>query len=123
MNSKTYQQRADHLAALMEERLGIRGNGLRAKLRRAGRLLPSDMRRQAGILLTALDVQNHPKLARQMDERAIDAACRAIEDHLSAINPTERRIDRVIDILSSAALVLLVTAGLVVTVLVWRGFV
>lgn len=123
MISKSYQERADHLAAMIEDRLGVRGNGLRAKLRRAGRSLPSDVRHQGEVLLAALDYQGNPKLARRLDERTIDRACKSIESYLSAIDPKVRRMNRLVSIFSSAALALLVTACLVIAVLVWRGYV
>lgn len=123
MISKTYQERADHLAGMIEERLGIRGNGLRVKLRRAGRLIPRDIRQKAEVLLSAVEHQSNPKLARRLDQTAIDKACESVEAYLSAIDPKEQRMNRLVGILSSAALALVVTAGLVITVLVWRGYV
>ena len=119
----SYQNRADHLAAMMEERLGIRGPGLRAKLRRAGRLLPTHVRRDAMVLVDALQYAGNPKLARRLDAAAIDRACRNVEEYLSVIDPQERRVKRLLAVLSSAAVAVLATAAMTVTVLVWRGYV
>lgn len=119
----TYREHADHLAALMQERLGIRGKDLRTKLRRAGRLLPKHVHRDADVLLEALDMEAHPKLARRLDAAAIAKACKNVENHLYTIDPATRRWDRIIGVLSANAFNLLVTAGLVIAILIWRGYV
>ena len=120
--STSYQDRADHLAALIEERLGIRGAGLQKKLRRAGRLLPKHVHRDAGILLEALHLQSSPKLARRIDDQSIARACNNVEIYLSAIDPSTRRWNRIIGFLSSNAFNILITAALLIGVLIWRGY-
>ena len=117
-----YEDRAGHLADLIEERLGVRGKGLSAKLKYAGRLLPRHVHRDAGVVVDALALQANPKLARRVDERSVSAACRNVESYLSGIDPNTRRIDRIIGFLSSNALNLLVTSALVIGVLIWRGY-
>ena len=120
--SMSYQERADRLAAMLEERLGIRGRGLEAKLRRAGRLLPSHIHRSAGLVVEAAHLQASPKLARRIDEQKVVSACKSVEKYLSTIDPNARRMDRIIGFLSSNAFNLLATGGLVIAVLVWRGY-
>jgi len=120
--STSYQDRADHLAALIEERLGIRGAGLQKKLRRAGRLLPKHVHRDAGILLEALHLQSSPKLARRIDDQSIARACNNVEIYLAAIDPSTRRWNRIIGFLSSNAFNILITAALLIGVLIWRGY-
>ncbi|MGB5558773.1 MAG: hypothetical protein WBN04_12275 [Paracoccaceae bacterium] len=119
----TYQERADHLAAMIEERLGIRGKGLEAKLRRAGRLLPAHIHRSADLLVEAMQLQASPKFARRIDEQKVVSACKSVEKYLMTIDPSTRRMDRVIGFLSSNAFNLLATGGLVIAVLIWRGYV
>ena len=120
--SMTYDDRAGYLADMIEERLGVRGKGLSAKLKHAGRLLPKHVHRDAGVLVDALALQANPKLARRVDDRSVTAACKNVESYLSGIDPNIRRFDRIIGFLSSNALNLLVTSALVIGVLMWRGY-
>ncbi len=118
----TYDDRAEHLANLIEERLGIRGSGLEAKLRRAGRLLPRRVQRDAARLLEAQRLQAHPKLARQVNDGAIQAACRNVEAYLATVDPKSRRMDGIVSLLSSNAINLLATASIVIGLMLWRGY-
>jgi hypothetical protein len=117
-----YEEQADQIAALLQDRLGIRGKGLAAKLRRAGRLLPRHVRRQAEVLVQAVQMQASPKMARMVDGEAAQKAYQDCENYLSGIDAWDRRKGRIIGILSTSALNLLAVAALVVVVLVWRGF-
>jgi len=117
-----YEEQADHIATLLQDRLGIRGKGLNAKLRRAGRLLPRHVRRQGAVLVQAAQMQASPKMARMVDGEAVQKAYRACEDYLSGVDAWDRRKGRIIGILSTSALNLLAVAALFVAVLVWRGF-
>jgi hypothetical protein len=116
------QARADHLAQMIEERLDVRGQGLEAKLRRAGRLLPRHVRSDAALVLRAMEQAGHPKLARQIDEKTLKRACRRVEAYLGNIDPWARRWSIVLGWLAGNAFSLLVIAGLLITVLAWRGF-
>jgi hypothetical protein len=118
----SYEERAAHLADMIEERLGVRGRGLAAKLKRAGRLLPKHVHRDAEILLEAIGLQSHPKLARRIDAKSVALASDNVEAHLSGIDPKARRVDRFLNLLASNAVNLLVTATLVICVLLWRGY-
>ncbi len=115
--------RADRLAALIEERLGVRGNGLEAKLNRAGRRLPRWVRREAGRLVEARRMAAHPKLMRRTDPDALDRAFGRCESWLRGIDPAERRKDRILGPLAVNAFNLLVVAGLFIAYLVWAGHV
>ncbi len=118
-----YRDRAETIAALIEERLGIRGKGLEIKLKRAGRLLPGHVRRDARKLLEAIRLQDHPKLARRVDSQVVDAACRNVETYLQGIDGKHRRMNRIVGFFSSNAFNLLATGGIVIAVLLWRGFI
>ena len=116
-------ERADRIAALLEERLGVRGRGLEAKLNRAGRLLPRWVRREADQLVAAQRLMGHPKLKMQSDASAIDAAFTRCERWLKAIDPTERRKDKVLGFLAVNAANLILVGALFVGYLVWAGHV
>ncbi len=117
------QEQADEISALLGEKLGVRGRDLDSRLRRAGRLLPRHVRRQAEVIVQARAMQASPKLARLVDEAALGRAFRICHDHLSAIDPRERRRARFLDILTVNAFNLVVIAGLVIAVLSWRDLI
>ena len=118
-----YQEQADEISALLREKLGVRGRDLETRLRRAGRLLPRHVRRDALLIAQARAMQASPKLARMVDDAAVLRAFRACQDHLGAIDSWERRKTRIIGFLSANAFNLVVTAGLVITVLYWRDLI
>lgn len=115
--------RLDRIAALMEERLGIRGDGFEAKLARAGRLLPRRLRRAGALLAEARGLREHPRLARRVDPRRLRKAARAFERHLERVDAGRRRATARINWLAGNALNILIVLGLAVAVVAWRGLV
>jgi hypothetical protein len=117
-------QKSDHLATLISERLGIyAGTGFEAKLHKAGRALPRWARRDGTLIVRAIALETHPKLARTIDRKPVDRAIRNLTDHLESIDPFKRRMGRFLDMLALFALVAILIFGAVVTILVWRGLV
>lgn len=123
MGAITIQQMADRVAELLEERLGLKGDGLRAKLRKGGRLLPRKVLRAANDLAEAAEQSYNAKLLIQIDEEAVATNYDICVKHLSALNVWHRRTGVLLGLTTSILFSLLVVAGLVVAVLVWRGFV
>ncbi|MCG6902721.1 MAG: hypothetical protein LJE68_08570 [Rhodobacter sp.] len=117
------EMRANRIASLIEERLGVRGQGLEAKLRRAGRLLPRWVRREAAQLAQAERLLGHPKLMMQTDPGALEKAYKHCESWLEQIDPAARRKERILGLLGVSAANLLIVAGLFITYLVWSGHV
>ena len=122
MSAITIQQMAERVASLMEERLGTKGDGLAEKLRRGGRALPRKVRHQADFLAEAAHLSQNPKMLLQIDHDKVAAAYDVCVRHLGRL-PNTRLRKAMAGTMSSIALSLLVVAGLVVAVLVWRGFV
>lgn len=118
-----YADKAEGLARLMEERLGLRGKGFAAKTRRAGRLLPRWARREARLLLRAVELENAPKLAKQIDDARVERAVANLSKWLAAQDPGARRRARFLDFMAAIALVFVVTTALVISVLRWRGLI
>ncbi|MCB1358738.1 MAG: hypothetical protein KDK53_20335 [Maritimibacter sp.] len=116
-------ERLDKIAALMEERLGIRGDGFEAKFARAGRLLPRRLRREGAVLVEARALAEHPKLARQVDARRLRRAARVFERYLTRVDGADRRLTRWINWGAGIALSLLVVFGLAVAAMAWRGLI
>lgn len=122
MGSVSVQQMADRVAALMEERMRIRGTGLAEKLRRGGRALPRRIRAEAELLAAAAETAQVPKLLIQMDHERVAAAYDACIRYLRPLGRTARVRGYVLDLAAASGFALVVTAALVVGVLVWRGF-
>ncbi|MCX7645293.1 MAG: hypothetical protein N2Z62_08375 [Rhodobacteraceae bacterium] len=114
---------AAELSVLLERKLGLRGGGLEAQVRRAGRLLPRRVRRAALEIAEAERREGNPRLARQTDPARVARAFAEVERHLKAVDPAARRTALVLGILGSIALGLLALFAAVVTVLVLRGLV
>jgi len=113
--------RAERLAKLIEEKLGVGGKGLESKLGRGGRKLPRAVREAGEQLLLAQRMAANPKLARQVDTARTTAACDVAERTLGRIDPFERRKTIVINWLAGNAFNLAVVLALVLGVVVWRG--
>ena len=119
----TVTMRSDRLADLIEKRLGVRGRGLEAKLRKAGRLLPRWLRHEASRLVEAERLMAHPKLRMQTDPTTLDRAYRQCEKWLKAVDPAERRKGRVLAFLGVNAANLLIVSAAFIAYLVWAGYV
>jgi len=118
-----YQEQADEVASLLETRLGVRGRGLEVKLRKAGRLLPADVRRSGAVLVKARQFQSSPKLARMVNAEVTLTAYENCKKFLSNIDAWDRRKGRIISVLSTNAFNLLVITGLVIAVMSWRNLI
>jgi hypothetical protein len=123
MDSNDLARKTAHLNALLEQKLGLRKGGLALRADRAGRQLPAWVRRNLHRLAEAESMADHPKLARMLDDQALDTAYKATVAHLTAIDLKERRKDRLLGILGALAFNLLLAALLLGVVLRWQGFV
>jgi len=115
------RERADLMAGLIEQRLGIRGKGLEAKLRHAGRTLPRSLRRDGRTIVAALALSGNPKLRRQIDRHGLDRAFRHCEKWLDNVDPRKRRKDRILGFLAVNAANFLLICGAFIGYLVWSG--
>ncbi|PTQ75623.1 hypothetical protein C8N42_101162 [Celeribacter persicus] len=116
--------RSEELAALMRDRLGVRlGEGFEAKVKHAGRRLPRWARRKSAVIVEALALEAHPKLAQQVQQKKVDKAFKELKYFLERQDVKTRRKNRLLDLIASIAFVILVTLGLVLGIMVWRGLV
>lgn len=122
MGAVSIQQMADRIGSLMEDRLGIRGRSLSDKLRKAGRLLPSAIRTEIGLVEQAARSAQSPKLMLRIDEGRVARAYDLSIRHLSRIDPTARRRDMLTGMANSVAFSLFAVILMVLGVLHWRGF-
>lgn len=105
----------------MEERLDIRGTGLAAKTRRAGRRLPKWVHREMAALLEAMEFVDNPRLQPRIDMARVDTGTQRVEAWLKEIDPWDRRKGVVIHWLAGNALNLVIIFACMVAVMVWRG--
>jgi hypothetical protein len=117
----TVQQMADRVAALMEERLRVRGKGLPEKLRRGGRRLPRRIRKEAAYLAEVAFLAQNPKVQMMLDDERIATAYDACVRHLQAIGRRGRVSGFLIDVAGSAVFRIIVVAALALAVATWRG--
>jgi hypothetical protein len=122
MSAVTIQQMADRVAQLLEERLGLGGRDLSAKLKRAGRMLPKKVRDGGRVLATAAQKAQNPKLLGQIDMGDVTGAYDVCVKHLIAIDPVGRRRNLLAGMVGSVGFGVLVLAVALLGFLAWRGY-
>ncbi|QFT57437.1 hypothetical protein FIU94_01260 [Sulfitobacter sp. THAF37] len=123
LTEKDITARTQSLQQLLQDKLGVRGRDLEHALRKAGRLLPRRVRRQAAQLARAEKMAGNPRLARQIDGGALARAQSDVTAHLSAIDLADRRKGRLIALGAVVAANLLIVCTAFVVWLWWRGYV
>lgn len=122
MSAVTIQQMADRVAQLLEERLGLGGRDLSAKMKRAGRSLPKKVRDSGRLLATSAHRAQNPKLLGQIDMAEVTEAYDVCVKHLIAIEPANKRRELFAGVLGSVGFGVLVLAVAILGFLVWRGY-
>ena len=123
MSAATITQMADRVSALLEQKLGVRGATLQAKVAKAGRRLPKRVREAAGYLADAVEMAQNPKLLVRVDESVVAEAFDVCVRHLGAADRAERRKGMLVGMAASAAFSVLMVAVLVMGFLYWRGMI
>lgn len=118
----TMQQMVDDVRAAFEAKLLVRGASLDAQIRKAGRLLPRSVRRDATYLAQAAVLAQNPKLARMVDIAKAGRARRNVLVYLDGVDRVAQRRNAAFNMLASIAFALLVTGVILLFVLVQRGF-
>lgn len=105
----------------LRSRLGVKARNLPRGMKRAGRRLPRDAHRAAGVISAAKAQIGHPKLGRMVDMHSVTSAETVLHGHLEKIDPKERRKDLILSMLGTQAFNILAVFALVVGVMMWRG--
>lgn len=122
MSAVTIQQMADRVAQLLEERLGLGGKGLAAKMKRAGRGLPRKVRDAGKLLAAAAQKAQNPKLLGQIDMGEVTEAYDVCLKHLIAIDPVARKRNLFAGMVGSVGFGILVLVIALAVLLAWRGY-
>lgn len=123
MTPQDIQHKADEVAALLLEKLSVRGKILSDQFARSGAVLPRRVCAKGRLLAHAAKVAEHPQLAKKIDPAAVVRAHSEVCFYLNEINPRDRRVGFVLGILGRATFALLITGAAFVGLLVWRGYV
>lgn len=119
----TVQDMVAELQEAFSDKLRLRGRTLEVQIRKAGRKLPRAVRRDATYLAQAVTLLDNPKLARMVDMTRAGKAHRNVLAYVETVDVGAERREVALGVAASVAFALLVTAGLVLVVLVQRGFV
>ena len=123
MGAGTIQEMADRVAALMDEKLHVRGTTLSDTLRRGAGKLPRAVRAEARFLETAAAQAQNPRLLVQIDDGRVAQAYDACVRFLNGVDRKARRRAMLAGMASSIAFSLFVVGVLFLAVLYWRGLV
>lgn len=120
MSVVTVQQMADRVAALLAERLRVKGDTLDARLKNAGRRLPRRVREAGEALAQAVIMIRNPKLVSQVDDETVAVAYDICVRYLKSLNPAAQRLAVLLDVVARIAFAMLVVSVLLLVVLLWR---
>lgn len=115
------QRKVERVSALLEERIGLGGSDLRAKVARGRRVLERDLRKAADRLAQAAEMAAHPRLAAQVDEHQVDDDYRLLVRKLEAIPPGSLRRELFRSTVQSALTTVLGLVVLTVGILFWMA--
>lgn len=123
MDADKLDQRIKRLNDKLKEKLGLRGKTLEKRLKRAGRSLPKHLRREGAFIVQAQQQVANPKMARLIDQAALDRSFAMFRHYLKDIDPIERRKDKIINFLGVIMFNLVAIATLYLIFLFWKGLV
>ncbi|MEP2030777.1 MAG: hypothetical protein ABJI96_18945 [Paracoccaceae bacterium] len=110
------------IKAELKRAFGVKAKTLEKALRKAGRLLPTHLHEKAQALVEAQEYGGNPKLLRFVDGEELAKSSDEIIAYLKDVDPRERRVGAMLDYLTGSATIVLLTAALVISVLVWKGY-
>lgn len=123
MSAMTIIQMADRVAALLEERMKVRGRSLSVKVRKAGRRLPRKVREAATYLGEAGDMARNPKLLARVDEGEVARTFDICVRYLGQLKPGASTRSAVLSAAASVGFSMLMVILLVLGVIYWRGLI
>ncbi|WP_170545384.1 hypothetical protein [Ruegeria arenilitoris] len=108
---------------LLRKKLGVKDKTLADSIRKAKRLLPRRIYKQALMLANAEQMAAHPKLRLVLDTPKLARASEEVQAHLSGINRADQRLGWFLGMLGGLAFNLLALLALLIIFLRWQGFI
>ena len=114
-----YGRAVRKLEKLMGDHLGLYRGDLRTRVKLARRRLPAKVKRDVLAVADAQHLSGHPRIAPQIDKRAVKRAYKRAVDHLRGPAPREARKTRRVGAVAALAVNLLLLFVAVIGVMVW----
>ncbi len=121
MSVVTTQQMVDRVCTLMEQKLRVGGKGLAAKVRKAGRRLPKQVRIAAEALVQAEEMTKSPRLMHRVDPELVAEAYDICVRHLGGADSKRSVGAFFAQAAVSITVTLIAVAVLMLIVVWWRG--
>ena len=123
MEKVVVDQLVARISALLREKLGMRGNSLEARVRRAGRALPRYVRRAAKELVDAERMAQEPKMLLRLDPKQVSAAYDTCVKYLESIDEKALKAKAVVGFAARMIMQVIVIGAIALVVLRWRGYI
>ncbi|MGP3699363.1 hypothetical protein [Rhodobacter sp. NSM] len=123
MSAVAIRQMVDRVAALMEERLHVRGKDSVAKLRRGAGRLPRRIRAAARDLAQAGEMAQNPRLLIQVDFGKVSEDYDLCVRHLGTVDAKARIAGKLLAFLRVALVLALVAGAAGLAIARWRGLI
>lgn len=123
MEQSDLEQLSGQVSEMIGERLRVRGANLKARVKKAGRLLPKSVRRAAGELVEAEEMAQNPVLAKIVDADAVSRAYQTCVRFLTDVDPDAARSRARYNMASLISLQVIIVAVLAIAVMQWRGLI
>lgn len=112
---------ADRVRIGFRNAYGIKASRLDDAVKKAGRRLPHEVQRHAGILVHAEQMNGHPKLLRQLDPKRLLRAEKVVERHLTSIDRGAMRRTAAMNWLAQVSMYLFIVFGGLLTWAILTG--
>lgn len=116
MSAATIHQMAERVADMMQERMGVSGKDLAAKLKRGKRMLPRKVANAAQALADAAEKARNPKLLVQIDQAQVAESYDICVRHLGTLRAGGRKMGLLVSVAATVAMGLLILGVVVIAV-------
>ncbi|OOY13193.1 hypothetical protein BMG00_05190 [Thioclava marina] len=123
MGPERITEMTEQVSRLLAVRLGAKGHDLETRVSSRARVLPRKVRKAARLLAEAERKAHAPKVARQLDTRAIEAAYATCRHYLEPLGAGDRLRGALLNLGSSIAFIFLVVGGTLLVAMLWSGMI
>lgn len=123
MGPEKITEMSAQISRLLAVRLGAKGADLEARVASRARALPRKVRKAARVLAEAERKAHIPKIARQLDTRAIEVAYATCRNYLEPLGAGDRLRAAALNLGSSIAFIVLVVGGTLLVAMLWSGMI